>query len=122
MHASIVRIIDDADGGSLFVDAAEPLVPASVASPASALGAAEPRPARETRFIGAPAGWSSPLHPAPSVRWIIVMRGVVEVGTSDGAFRRFGPGTAIHLEDTTGAGHSTRVLPGDDWVAMIVFT
>jgi hypothetical protein len=121
MQASIVRIITDATGGSHFVDTVEALVAASAAPPALPLSVSEPGPAKETRFIGAPAGWESPLHPAPSRRWIIILGGTVEVRTSDGAMRQFGPGAAIHLEDTTGVGHATRVLPGDDWVALIIF-
>lgn len=62
----------------------------------------------------------SPPHPAPSLQWVIILRGTVEVRTTDGAVRRFGPGTAIRLEDTIAPGHATRVLPGDDWVAFVI--
>jgi hypothetical protein len=120
MHAPIIRIITDSTGGSRFADGADLLAPADFAPPVSPLDASAPRPAAATRFIGAPAGWDSPPHPAPSPRWIIILRGTVEVRTTDGAVRQFGPGTAIHLEDTTGSGHATRVLPGEDWVAFVV--
>jgi hypothetical protein len=26
----------------------------------------------------------------------------------------------IHLEDTIGPGHATRVVPGEDWVALVI--
>jgi hypothetical protein len=120
LHASVVRIIADSGGDSRFEDAADTLVPADFAPPAPPLGVSEPGPATTTRFIGAPAGWDSPPHPAPSLQWVIILRGTVEVRTTDGAVRRFGPGTAVHLEDTTGPGHATRVLPGEDWVALVV--
>jgi hypothetical protein len=120
MHAWIVRIISDSRGESRFEDAADALVPAVFAPPAPVLGASAPGPAASTRFIGAPAGWDSPPHPAPSCQWVIILHGTVEVRTTDGHTRRFGPGTAVHLEDTTGPGHATRVLPGDDWVAFVV--
>lgn len=120
MHSSIVRIIADTSGGSRFADAIDSFVPAEFAPPAPPLGVSEPSPATATRFIGAPAGWDSPPHPAPSLQWVIILRGTVEVRTTDGAVRRFGPGTAVHLEDTTGPGHATRVLPGEDWVAFVV--
>lgn len=51
---------------------------------------------------------------------MIILRGTVEVRTTDGAVRRLGPGTAVHLEDTTGPGHATRILPGEDWVAFVI--
>ena len=120
MHAAIVRIIADRSGGSRFEDAVDTLVLADFAPPAPPLGVSEPGPATATRFIGAPAGWDSPPHPAPSLQWVIILRGTVEVRTTDGAVRRLGPGTAVHLEDTTGPGHATRVLPGEDWVAVVV--
>jgi|KBSSwiStaDraftv2_1062776.scaffolds.fasta_scaffold49793_2 hypothetical protein len=120
MHASIVRIIADSSGGSRFADAVDTLVPTDFAPPAPLIGASAPRPAARTRFIGAQAGWDSPPHPAPAVQWVIILRGIVEVRTTDDAVRRFGPGTAIHLEDTTGPGHATRVLPGEDWVAFVI--
>ena len=120
MQASIVRIIADANGGSRFAEAIDPLVLADFAPPAPPLGVSKPGPATATRFIGAPAGWDSPPHPAPSLQWVIILRGTVEVRTTDGAVRRFGPGSVVHLEDTTGPGHATRVLPGEDWVAFVV--
>jgi hypothetical protein len=120
MRASIVRILADGSGGSRFEDAVDTLVPADFAPPAPPLGVSKPYAATVTRFIGAPAGWDSPPHPAPALQWVIIVRGVVEVRASDGAVRRFGPGTVVQLEDTTGAGHATRVLPGEDWIACVI--
>jgi hypothetical protein len=115
-----VRIVADNNGGSRFEDAVEALDPTDFAPPAPSVGASAPRRATAIRFIGAPAGWDSPLHPAPRLQWVIVLRGTVEVRTTDGIVRQFGPGAAVHLEDTTGPGHSTRVLPGDDWLACVI--
>jgi hypothetical protein len=120
MDAQIVRIVADAHGNSRFVDAIETLTTAEFAPPAPPLAVSAARPATSTRFIGAPAGWDSPPHPAPSVQWVVILRGTVEVRTADGALRRFGPGTMVHLEDTMGCGHATRVLPGEDWLALVV--
>jgi hypothetical protein len=79
-----------------------------------------PGPATATRFIGAPAGGDSPPHPAPSLQKVIILRGTVEVRTTEGAVRRIAPSTVVHLEDTMGPGHATRVLPGEDWVAFVI--
>jgi hypothetical protein len=110
----------DANGGSHFEDAIETLIPAIFAPPAPPLGVSEPASATAVRFIGAPAGWDSPPHQAPAPQWVIILRGTVEVRATDGAVRRFGPGNVVHLKDTTGAGHATRVLPGEDWIALVV--
>jgi hypothetical protein len=120
LEARTIRIVADADGNTRFVDAGETLTPIDFAPPAPMVGASQSRPARTTRFIGAAAGWDSPPHPAPAVQWVITLRGTVEVRTTDGVTRTFGPGTAVHLEDTVGPGHATRILPGDDWVAFVV--
>jgi hypothetical protein len=69
LHASIVRIVADANGGSHFEDAVDTLVPTDFAPPAPPLGVSEPAPAAATRFIGASAGWDSPPHPAPAPQW-----------------------------------------------------
>ena len=120
MLASIVRIIGDGNGGSRFEDTVDTLIPAEFAPPAPPLAVSEARSATVARFIGAPAGWNSPPHPAPTCQWVIIIRGTVEVRVTDGDVRRFGPGTVVQLEDTTGTGHATRVLPGEDWVACVV--
>lgn len=41
-------------------------------------------------------------------QYIIILEGEVEVGVSENDKRRFGPGSVLLLEDTTGRGHTTR--------------
>jgi hypothetical protein len=47
-------------------------------------------------------------HNAPRRLLIVQLDGAVEVEVSDGEIRRFGPGSALVVEDTTGKGHVTR--------------
>ena len=49
-----------------------------------------------------------------------MVTGSVEATTSDGEARTFGPGVAVLVEDTTGAGHRTRVMGDEPWVALVV--
>jgi hypothetical protein len=42
----------------------------------------------------------------------------MEITTSDGETRLFGPGSMWLLDDTTGKGHNTRVLGGGDWLGL----
>ena len=51
-------------------------------------------------------------HISESREYAFVMSGELEVVIGDGTLRRFGPGTLILAEDTTGQGHSTRILGG----------
>lgn len=120
MHAPFVRIVATPDGGSRFLDDATPLEDGDFAPPAPPLGLGPVTGAAAARFIGAPAGWDSPPHPAPARQWVVIVRGTVEAATGDGERRTFGPGAAVLLEDTHGAGHSTRVVGDEPWVAMVV--
>jgi hypothetical protein len=59
-------------------------------------------------------------HPAPRRQYIILVSGHVEIGLGDGTVRRFGPGEARLVEDTTGQGHTTRYVgPGPIVMAVI---
>jgi quercetin dioxygenase-like cupin family protein len=120
MHAPFVRIVATPDGGSRFIDDATPLADGEFAPPAPPLGLGAVVGAATTRFIGAPAGWDSPPHPAPARQWVVMVRGSVVATTSDGEARTFRAGDAVLLDDTRGVGHSTRVVGDEPWVAMVV--
>ena len=47
-------------------------------------------------------------HCAPRRQFIVHLAGEAEVEVSDGQRRRFGPGSVMLVEDTTGRGHITR--------------
>jgi quercetin dioxygenase-like cupin family protein len=49
-------------------------------------------------------------HPAPARQFLVVLEGEFEVSASDGETRRFGAGSVLLVEDTTGKGHMTRAL------------
>ena len=120
MNAPFVRIVPTPEGGSRFVDDSTPLSAGEFAPPAPPLPLGPAAGAVATRFIGAPAGWDSPPHPAPARQWVVMIRGSVESVTSDGEARTFGPGAAVLVEDTTGIGHSTRVVGDEPWLALVV--
>ena len=52
------------------------------------------------------------LHPAPRRQFVVVLDGEFEIETSDGDRRTVSPGDGMFFEETTGAGHVTRVLRG----------
>jgi hypothetical protein len=51
-------------------------------------------------------------HPAPRRQFVIILSGQLEIGCGDGSTQVFGPGDARLVEDTTGKGHTTRVVGG----------
>ena len=49
-----------------------------------------------------------------------MLQGASEVTTSDGQVRRFGPGSLVLLDDTTGKGRRTRAIGKVDHVAAVI--
>lgn len=60
---------------------------------------------------GSPSsGEWGPWHPDPRREFVVWLEGEVEMQVSDGEVRRFGPGTLLLVEATTGKGHKNRRL------------
>ena len=49
-------------------------------------------------------------HQGPRRQFVITLAGEGEIGLGDGSTHRFGPGHVNLVEDTTGHGHTTRVV------------
>jgi hypothetical protein len=64
------------------------------------------------------AGWDGEWHPSPKRWFVVTLAGELEVTTTDGEVRRFGPGGLWLVDDTAGRGHNTRVLA--DWAGFSV--
>lgn len=78
---------------------------------------------RATTSIGFttwPAGRFIDWHPAPRRQYVILLSGQLEIGLGDGTTRRFGPGDARLVEDTTGQGHTTRVVGDGPTITAVV--
>jgi len=92
---------------------------ARAAPPAAPFYVSEDRPASKYRFYTFEHGWIGELHPAPTRQFLALMSGAVEMETTDGTVRRFGPGGLVLLEDTSGKGHVTRNI-GDGYAMFLV--
>jgi hypothetical protein len=71
-------------------------------------------------FLMLEAGAFEDWHPAPQRWFLIAVKGISEVTTSDGKVRRLTPGTLMLMDDTTGKGHQTRAVGPEDHVALVV--
>jgi len=81
---------------------------------------AKPQTSKFIVFAQQPGGTFLDWHPAPRRQYVIVIAGELEIGLGDGTVRRFGPGDARLVEDTTGQGHTTRYVgPGPVITATI---
>lgn len=67
-----------------------------------------------------PPGTFLDWHPAPRKQVVIILSGRLEHAFRDGSRRTFGPGDVRVLVDTTGEGHTTRVLGEESVVVAVV--
>jgi hypothetical protein len=120
-HARYVRLFADAQGDSHFDETAVDLEPVDFAPPAAPLHVAALFPATSWGLVCGPPDWDGSIqHPAPRRQLFCTLRGEYEVTASDGTVRRFPTGSLLLLEDTTGAGHTTRVVgDGDVLIASV---
>jgi hypothetical protein len=114
------RLYTGTDGESHFEDIEIDLPLTEYAPPAPPLGLSSFTAATQFGFMNAPAGWSSDWHPASSRNIFFVLSGEWEVTASDGESRRFLAGSVLLVEDTTGKGHSSRVVSKTESLAVMV--
>jgi hypothetical protein len=67
-----------------------------------------------------PVGRDLDWHPAPRRQFVIILSGRLEIGLGDGTKQVFGPGDARLVEDTTGKGHTTRVVGNERCVTATI--
>lgn len=79
-----------------------------------------PQAAAHIVFNQLPTGTFIDWHPAPRRQYVIILSGQLEIGLGDGTVRRFGPGDARLVEDTTGRGHTTRVVGIDPVLTAVI--
>ena len=121
MDAQYVRLFADDDGVSRFEDQATELAPGFAVPPAEPLQFAPFRDAESAFWVGAPASWRGDApHPAPRRQVFVTVRGEYEVTAGDGTVRSFPLGSVLLLEDTTGDGHSTRILGAEDCIVFAI--
>jgi hypothetical protein len=120
MITRFTRLYADADGDSHFQDVDRELNLVEFAPRAPQLFLSEPSSVTQFSFFAAPAGWKSDFHPSPSRNLFILASGEWEVTASDGEARRFASGNVLLVEDTTGRGHTSRVISAEDSLAVLV--
>jgi hypothetical protein len=114
------RVYADAEGESHFEDIEVTMEDAIFAPPAPPLRLSEFIATSRFSFMSASPGWFGDWHPAPKRQFTLYLQGEIEGETSDGEIRRFGPGDAVLLEDTTGKGHRSRVVGSEEAILAVV--
>lgn len=79
-----------------------------------------PWAAKSFTFGHLPSGYYHDWHPAPRRQFAITLSGETEITASDGESRRFGQGDVMLADDTTGKGHTSRVVGDQERVTVFV--
>lgn len=106
----LVRLYSDAHGVSHFEDLDMPLETVQYAPPSPAIDVSDPIPASRAVLFAVPAGYFGDWHPTPRRQLYFQLQGQLELGSSDGETRVFGPGDIVLVEDDVAPGHTTRVV------------
>ena len=114
------RLFADDSGESHFDDVEIQFTATDYVQAAAPLDFSATLPAFEVAFMRAPVGWASDFHVSSARNMFVVLTGEWEVTASDGESCRFAVGSALLVEDTTGKGHSSRVVSDTDSVAVVV--
>ena len=103
----ITRIAADSAGESYFEEIEVALQPGGPLGRMS-----EPLPVDSMILRENDPGYDYDWHTAPRRQYIVMLEGEVEISTSDGQTRIFGPGEIVLVEDTEGRGHKSRSPSG----------
>jgi hypothetical protein len=71
-----------------------------------------------SNLLRIPPTWDGDWHPTPKRWFVVTLSGEIEIMTSDGEIRRFGPGSIWLNDDTSGKGHNTRVVGAEEWIGF----
>lgn len=114
------RLFTDENGESHFEDVEIELLPVDFAPPAPPLNLSAFKEAKRFGFVNAPIGWYGDWHPTPKRQVFVYISGQIEAKVSDGEVRVFGPGSITLLEDTTGKGHTSRVVGNQEALCVVI--
>lgn len=114
------RLFADARGESHFEGIEIDFTATDYVQSAAPLDFSATLQASQFAFMRAAAGWASDFHVSSARNMFVVLNGEWEVTASDGESRRFAVGNVLLVEDTTGKGHSSRVVSKTESVAVVV--
>ena len=114
------RIWADGSGESHFEDVSVDVAPVDFAPPAPPLNLGKPMPTERMLFCNAPSTWVAGWHPAPRRQFFFQLSGRLQVTVSDGEVREFSAGSLVLLDDTSGKGHITKAIGGEEVDAVFV--
>ena len=115
-----VRVFTDPSGESHFEDVEVAFSPLPADPPAPPILISSFITADQLAFVGCPPSGSGDWQTAPRRQFLFLLAGENETEVSDGEVRRFGPGSIVLLEDTSGKGHNSRFVGTDDVLLALI--
>ena len=115
----ITRFYTTDDGGSRFQEIEVPVNQPYADEFSNTYHLSNPFNSPSVRLVEFPAGMKQGWHNVPSRQMVMVLRGALEVVTTDNQTRRWGAGEVFVADDVTGKGHLTEVVEGPARVAFI---
>jgi hypothetical protein len=116
-----VRLYPDETGESHFEDVKIKLRAEEVQSPEVPFYITPFEKATSYGYYNPSAGYFEDWHNAPQRQFLFCLSGEYEIKASDGEVRRFGQGSILLVEDTTGKGHVSS-CPGSEGALALVVT
>ena len=114
-----VRVVATTDGGSAFEDDVLSLTMTEIVAGVPPMSVGAMSSTAPVTYLRSDAFDSEP-HPAPRCQWVVMLRGEIDVTTSDGECRRFGPGDLLMVTDTDGSGHTTSAAGRPPFEALFI--
>jgi hypothetical protein len=108
----LTRFYATEDGESRFTEIDLPIEHAQQDADGNTLRFSNGYASPDVRFAELPEGMVQSWHHAPARQIVVVLSGVLEVGTSDKQTRRWRAGEAFLADDLVGKGHTTRTVEG----------
>ena len=108
----VSRFYTTAEGGSAFDEVDIAVAPVSTDAWGNELKHSVAFESPAVRVFEVPAGAFQDWHNAPRRQLCVMLRGVWEVGTTDGEKRRWAPGELFLPDDVEGRGHTSEVIEG----------
>ena len=108
----LIRFFETSGGGSTFETHALTFPTSFTDAYGNVYSLSKPFEIASAIFAELPDALDQHWHGAPNRQLVVVLTGRLEVETTDGECRRWGPGDIFMADDTGGQGHKTRVLEG----------
>jgi hypothetical protein len=111
-YMRLIRFFETEDGGSRFEEVDVPFPQATKDEIGHVLQATKAFNPSSAFIADLPSGLNQDWHVAPNRQFVIVLRGLLEVQTTDGEKRRWKSGEIFMADDLHGKGHQTRAIEG----------